>query len=443
MSMLIKKQVRIVFSVILQDAGEATRAIEIAVGIRDYCPVNIELEIVFLSHGSPFEKRVIDNGFRIHKCNPALPGKGFHSDFKTTNDNIIGESDLAYNLLLGEIEALEVLKPNVVLYGFWPIAGLGRRMVKPGIFGISYLPIPFQKDVFGTTLMKDVPDMIKPLANLPLGIRRQIIKMIPKTLKLKAPLLKQTKILEALDKIPKRDAVVRDIFDMLKADFTIINDFKEFYLNDKIPENFEIVGPLYAPAAVEAISDTKIIEIFNRSQHKINIFCSLGSSGKKQYLFQVIKALKEGLEKECNAVILAPPAVCPIKEALEFADNSPNIYLTDSFVPAPLVNALADVVISHGGQGTVQTAIASGTPIVGYAMQPEQQINLDNIVTRGAGIRIPIHKWNAVNIQRAVEKIIRNPSYKNNMMLLKQVIDATDGRKNAAIAIWNKLNDIL
>ncbi|AVK50512.1 hypothetical protein AXY43_22270 [Clostridium sp. MF28] len=73
----------------------------------------------------------------------------------------------------------------------------------------------------------------------------------------------------------------------------------------------------------------------------------------------------------------------------------------------------------YGGQGTVQTAIASGTPIVGFAMQPEQQINLDNVVMKGAGIRIPINRWNAPKIQLAIRNIIKDTSYKENINTLK------------------------
>jgi UDP:flavonoid glycosyltransferase YjiC (YdhE family) len=131
-----------------------------------------------------------------------------------------------------------------------------------------------------------------------------------------------------------------------------------------------------------------------------------------------------------------------INEARECAGNSLNVYITDKFVPAPLVNALADIVISHGGQGTVQTAIASGTPIVGFAMQPEQQINLDNVVIRGGAIRIPKHRWKSGNIQASIKNIIKEPSYKENMKILKKVLQSTDGKKNSALAIWNYiLND--
>lgn len=435
--MEIKKCLRIIFSSILSDAGEVTRAIEIADGIRSFCPQNYEVDIIFLSTGSKFEGKVISNGFKIHKCSPSLPGIGFREDFQTTDTNIIGDVKLVVDMLKGEIDAFKELKPDLVIYGFNPIAGLARRMVDKTIPGICYLPIPMQEEVYVTSLMKDVPDMIKPLTYLPFGLRKRIIKSIPKSLKLKVPIFRQTNIIKALKEFQWNGEPVRNIFDMIKADLTIINDFKEFNKEHALPDNFKVVGPLYATASNSAKIDENIAKIFNSENKKLKIFCTLGSSGEKEYLFEAIKTLTQGVGREWSAVILAPPSICPIKEAIECAEHSPNVYITDLFVPAPLVNELADVVISHGGQGTIQTAIASGTPIVGFAMQPEQQINLDNVVMEGAGIRIPIHKWNAKNIQFAVKNIINDSSYKENIKILKKVLESTDGKKNSALVIWD------
>lgn len=439
-----KKVLQIVFSSVISDAGEVTRAIEIADGIRRFCPEDYEVDITFLSTGSVFEDKVISNGFKIYKCSPSLPGRGFREDFKTKGSNIIGDVKLAGELLKGEIDAFNDLKPDVVIYGFNPIAGLARRMTEKPIPGICYMPIPMQKDVYLTTLMKDAPDNIKPLTYLPLNFRKSIMKLIPKAIKLKVPAFVQTNIIEALKEFQWNGTPVKTVFDMLEADLTIINDLEEFNKEHKLPDNFKVVGPLYASASSNSKIDDNILRTFNSENKKIKIFCTLGSSGKKEYLFEAIKALTQGIGKEWSAVILAPKAVCPIKEAIECAGNSPNVYITDEFVPAPLVNGLADVVVSHGGQGTVQTAIASGTPIVGFAMQPEQQINLDNVVMKGAGIRIPINRWNASNIQLAIRNIIKDTSYKENINTLKKLLESSDGKKNSALAIWdyiiNKLN---
>jgi len=52
---------------------------------------------------------------------------------------------------------------------------------------------------------------------------------------------------------------------------------------------------------------------------------------------------------------------------------------------------MADLVVTHGGQGTVQAATAVRTPVVGVGFQMEQQIKLNHCMDDGAGIRIPQH----------------------------------------------------
>ena len=56
--------------------------------------------------------------------------------------------------------------------------------------------------------------------------------------------------------------------------------------------------------------------------------------------------------------------------------------------PAHLVNPLADIAITHGGAGTVQTAIHSGTPLVGIPAQMEQAGNISLVARQGAGLML-------------------------------------------------------
>ncbi len=138
-------KLRIVFSSVLQDAGEATRALEIAKGIRQYRPAGWEAELVFLSRGSRFERNVLENDFSLYLCLPRLAGQGFHADLKPSAIDFIGDRELAVAILAGEIQALNALEPDVVIHGFWPIASLARRMLKRVVPGIHYLPIPSGK----------------------------------------------------------------------------------------------------------------------------------------------------------------------------------------------------------------------------------------------------------------------------------------------------------
>ena len=133
--------------------------------------------------------------------------------------------------------------------------------------------------------------------------------------------------------------------------------------------------------------------------------------------------------------MLCPKSVCPIAYEKATAAGFSNIYITDTFIPALQVNSLADIVLSHGGQGTVQTAVASGTPILGFAVQPEQQVNLDHIAAFGGAIRLPISRWKSANIQKAIIEISSSAKYKENIQRLQTILQKTDGKKNAAAAI--------
>ncbi len=433
-----KRQIRIAVSAALQDAGEATRSLEILKGVRDYAPEGYSVNVRFFSHGGKFEQKVLDSGFEIYPVSPALDGVGFHNDLRPGRNNFVGSPQLNLELLKGEISALEDCRPDVILYGFWPFAGIARRIVQPQIPGICFLPLPLEPTVYGCYLMKDVPDQIRPLTYLPIGLRRKIMKAMPVSLKLKAPILRQTNILSAAKECGWHGEPLRNLFDMMKSDLTVVNDLSIYYKGLPIPENFKITGPLYSMPDQNERVDPEIVKLFQDGHKgKTNIFCTMGSSGRKECLLEAIRAVADLPQERFSALVLVPRAVCPLEEAQALVEGKPNILLIERFVPAKLVNAMADLVICHGGQGTVQTALASGTPMVGVAMQPEQQINLDNAVLGGACIRIPITRWRAKNIRAAVLKIAGESSYRSGAEHLAGFMAEASGREAAARAIWD------
>jgi UDP:flavonoid glycosyltransferase YjiC (YdhE family) len=57
------------------------------------------------------------------------------------------------------------------------------------------------------------------------------------------------------------------------------------------------------------------------------------------------------------------------------------------FLPAHRLSGLIDASIIHGGEGTVQTACASGRPFAGIGLQLEQRWNVDECVRAGNALR--------------------------------------------------------
>ena len=431
------KKIRIVIATIFQNGGDATRAIEIAKIIKEYEPDNYDTEIIFISRGSKFEKVVEQLGFKVFKATPKMKGIKFQDDFKTKFGDIIGDKNLAIEILKGEIDAYKKLQPDILLYGFWPIGSIAQKIKIPNTKTIAFLPLPLTETFID--YVESFPDEI-PLARLPKIIQKVIIKSLPKKIMLNNPALKHKSIQYAARKMGYK-GTINNTFEMLQSDKYLINDFPVFYDTKSFSENVIFTGPLYSKIGKGKIEDKKILDILDTKNKRIKIFCTLGSSGNKADLLEIIKVFNEGKGQNWSGIILSPEAICSIDEARNLLNND-NVYITDKFVPAKEINKKVDLVICHGGQGTVQTAITSGTPLVGIATQPEQQINLEHLEKFGMGIRIPKWKWNNKNIRSAVIKIISNDKYHKKAQELKRVSEQLNTKKIIADNIWTEIKNI-
>lgn len=426
---------RFAVSTLLQDTEEAAKAIELARGLREECPPGLKLEVVFFSHGSSFDHKIINDGFEVYRVSPELPGIGSAYDLKSTDTDMVGEEPVAYRLLKGEMEALREVRPDVFLHGFWPIAAAAAKLV-PTSFEISYLPLPFGMEPFQTLLLGGAPEPAESDAPVAKGFRRFFQSKIPNKKELKTPFRKQGNILRAYARAAGMPGMP-DLPDLLKSDFTVVHDFPTFYEGEPIPGNTRIVGPLYPPSEPFEEIDIKILQRFVPENGHLKIFCSLGSSGGRQGLMEAVRALSR--HPEWESIVLCPRSVCPLEEVRAAAGGNSHVYLLEELASARKVMAMADLGVSDGEQGTVQAAIACGTPLVGLSLQPEQQAVLEHLVQRHTAIRLSAPEWNAENIEHAIAEISISPEYRQNMVELQEMQKEIDGKKNAAVAIWEAI----
>ena len=430
------KNVTIIIATIFQNDGDATRAIEIAGIVRKFKPDNCNLRVVFISRGSKFDQKVIDSGFELYHADPPLEGIRYQDDFQTRFGELIGSEKLAYKLLQGEIKAYRDINPNMVIYGFWPIGSIARRIAIPDVKGIAFLPLPLTHAFLDEPLT--FPDELF-MSRLPVNFQRKLIKLIPKQIKKNNPALRHSLIRRAAEKIGWEHGALTNIFDMLKSDIYLVNDLPIYYQTRNYENNVVFTGPIYATEKAEQIEDGKILQILDNSNKRKKLFCTLGSSGGKKELLEVIKMLNSPVGMEYSGIVLSPASVCPIEEVVNLLKN-PNIYVTDKFVPAKQINRQVDAVICHGGQGTLQTAITSATPIIGVATQPEQKVNLEHIEQFGSAIRISSRDWNHRRIGKELNRLFSNyMTFKMKAELLKTEYEAMNPEKTIGEYVWKQL----
>lgn len=430
--------IRVTCAVPAFNAGDTTRGIEIARAIRDVGQqrgYKAEITFVYPRTTRTFEAQIREAGFPVRPVEFSLTDDEvatiMHADH--TGNEFVSDLDHARQMLRACMSELEANRPDLVVVGFMPMVGIITQLWH--VPTVSYVPFPLYRPWVHCCFLRDIPDELArtPIAHAPRSVRRTLARGISWAVTCKAFFRQPT--LAAAGRELGWSPPHPDLFAMLDANIQLVNDLPANYEGEDIGPHTRIAGPLFSRPADAPVSQDILRQFETCSVPRV--FVSMGSSGEKQYLLAAIDAVAR---VTCRAVVVVPPAVCSLEEARQRAGESPHILLTDDFVPAHKVNAMADFAIIHGGQGTVQTAMFSGTPIVGVGMQWEQCANLDQFVHRGAGIRIARSQWHAATVERALREVITTPSFRMSASQIKAEFDATNGRQMTGELIWDFLH---
>jgi UDP:flavonoid glycosyltransferase YjiC (YdhE family) len=177
-------------------------------------------------------------------------------------------------------------------------------------------------------------------------------------------------------------------------------------------------GPCYARLPGEVPEQVR--DHFDTPQTKL--YCAMGVSGSPKVLRSIIDIVSN---LDLRTLIVTTTI-------LDGNSGSSDQVLFKSHVPAHLVNPMADIAITHGGAGTVQTAIHSGTPLVGIPMHQEQAGNISLVKRQGAGLMLWKQELTRKHLESALERLAADSQFRENMKRLKLEQDKIDGAAKAA-----------
>jgi UDP:flavonoid glycosyltransferase YjiC (YdhE family) len=207
------------------------------------------------------------------------------------------------------------------------------------------------------------------------------------------------------------------------GDYTLASDVREALeipAEDDLCEE-DYIGPLLANLRIPLTEKSRAhLERPGRS-----IYFAMGSSGNKGLYLRALLALA----RTRYNVVAAYTTILREEELPSVGEN----VLLEKFVPAEIVNKLADLAVLHGGQGTFYTAAYSGRPVVGIPMQPEQQYNIDILVRSGSAIRLSKRHFREETLLRAIETILADyERYRASAEDLAQRLPMVDGAQRGA-----------
>jgi UDP:flavonoid glycosyltransferase YjiC (YdhE family) len=111
-------------------------------------------------------------------------------------------------------------------------------------------------------------------------------------------------------------------------------------------------------------------------------------------------------------------------------------------LPSHVVMPRVHMVVCMGGQGTVQCAMASGVPLVGIPLHPEQELNVDLAVRHGMGLAMAPRHADTARLTDAVRRVVHEPAFAVQAQRVQCHYTGFDGATRAADAIRAYLDDL-
>jgi UDP:flavonoid glycosyltransferase YjiC (YdhE family) len=113
--------------------------------------------------------------------------------------------------------------------------------------------------------------------------------------------------------------------------------------------------------------------------------------------------------------------------------------MVERLLPSDRIMPRVAVAVTTGGQGSVQTAVASGVPLVGIPLQPEQDLNVHLVQRQGMASCVPPQSASSAKMTKAVRRLLDQPSYREQAGRLRSIVAKVDGPARAAQAISSYL----
>ena len=224
---------------------------------------------------------------------------------------------------------------------------------------------------------------------------------------------------------------------------TIFMSAWEFDFPHTVNDKSYYVGPMIFSERQDTFVDSHYQQVqqellskrqFPEDRFRPVVYCAMGSMISNDNFFQrVIDAFAEKPEYD---LVMSIGHQIPI----EFFEPVPtNVYLL-TYVPQLDILKYVDLMLTHGGIGTINECIFFGVPMLVYSAGIlDQNGNAARVAYHGLGLRGHMHKESKEEISKKVDQILSDPQYKANVNRMQQIYRDYDNSDKAVQIIERML----
>lgn len=188
------------------------------------------------------------------------------------------------------------------------------------------------------------------------------------------------------------------------------------FTQTELPSTAQYVRPVDAVATSDDRPPEWLADLPERSTVYATLGTVLGRSGGADATFRVIL---EALQDEPVNVIMTVGQLGDPEELGPWPSNA----RVERFIPQEFVLPRCDVVLTHGGFGTIKGALSHAIPMVLLPHSADQPDNAVRCAALGVGVVLSGDERTAEAIRNAVRRVLSDSGYRRNAQRLRDEIE--------------------
>jgi UDP:flavonoid glycosyltransferase YjiC (YdhE family) len=410
--------------------SEVSRAIEIATVLRSR-----GVPVAFAGRGGRFGWLVESAGFGMTRLEPAVTPAG-EADFlaailamgpRTSRD--FYDDDELRTAVDAEVDLIRRVRADLVVTGFTLSTYLSTRVAGVPLatdHGGSFVPPVLS--AMGCPEAVNPPD--PRLARLPRGVRHWMANRVPAFIHGPVAQLNRHARERGVEPLPNMLGLlcgdltlVTELPEVLGLPSAAVEDWRPHWpLRVRSGTTFRFTGPLYArfdlpvPPAAQALLD-----------------------GAEPVVHIALTSVTEDLLRSVVEAARGHGRRLLVATDHDVADLADERTVVTGVLPNHRVMPRVAAAVVMGGQGSVQTALASGTPFVGLPHHGEQELNVAVAERLGAAVRVSPADARTPALDRALSRLVGEPDFRVSATAVRETYARVDGAVLAADAIVDHL----
>ena len=216
---------------------------------------------------------------------------------------------------------------------------------------------------------------------------------------------------------------------------------RDFDFPRPLCKNQYAVGPLLFKEENIAINNPHYLSVINRIRQEKRrkditlIFCALGTANNfglrnSTKIFQYV--IETGRRNPDYRIVIAIGEFVNPAQLLPTPDN---VFLFKS-IPQKQILPYCEMMITHGGQNSITECVMNEVPLLIYPFFKGSDLggNSARVVYHGIGNRGFIEKETAEMMEKKIQGVLHNPSYRNNLRKMRSKFEEKNN-SSAAIEI--------